>query len=131
MATIKRLNPSSRAVPTGYTNVVTAEGKRLIFIAGQTGGAGSDGQPLDFPTQVATMFENIKGCLEAAGASFSDLVKFTTFIVDFKPEDRQVLAEVRSRYIKDNQWPTNALIGVQALATPALKIEIEAIAVVD
>jgi len=128
---IQRLNPARRAVPNGFTHVVTAEGKRLIFIAGQTGGATPDGEIPDLATQVEQTFENLKICLEEAGATFSDLVKFTTFIVNFKPEDRLILAEVRRRYLRDDEWPANSLIGVQALANPSLLIEIEAIAVVD
>lgn len=128
---IQRLNPARRSTPNGFTHVVITEGKRLIFIAGQTAGAGPDGQTLDLATQVEQTFENLKICLEEAGATFSDLVKFTTFIVNFKAEDRQVLAEVRRRYLKDDEWPANSLIGVQALAAPQLLIEIEAIAVTD
>jgi enamine deaminase RidA (YjgF/YER057c/UK114 family) len=127
---IQRLNPSRRSAPNGFTHVVITEGRKLIFIAGQTGGPVAEGETPDLATQVAQTFENLKICLEEAGATFSDLVKFTTFVVNFKPEDRTVLAEVRRRYLKDDEWPANSLIGVQALANPSLLIEIEAIAVV-
>lgn len=128
---IHRLNPAKRSAPNGFTHVVIAEGRRIIFIAGQTGGATPEGEAPDLATQVAQTFENLKICLEEAGATFSDLVKFTTFVVNFKPEDRLVLAEVRRRYLRDDEWPANSLIGVQALANPSLLIEIEAIAIVD
>ena len=111
--------------------MVVTEGKKLILVAGQTAGAAPDGQTLDLAQQVEQVFENLRFCLEEAGDYLQRPGEVrTTFVVDFKPEDRTVLAEVRRRYLKDDEWPANSLIGVQALAAPSLKIEIEAIAVV-
>jgi enamine deaminase RidA (YjgF/YER057c/UK114 family) len=126
------MNPSGLATPRGYTHVVTAQPGRLVFIAGQvaydaTGqlvGAG------DLRAQAEQVYENLKTALAAAGATFADVVKFTTFVVGYKHEDRAIIAEVRSRYVSAERLPASALVGVQALALPGLLIEVEATAVV-
>jgi enamine deaminase RidA (YjgF/YER057c/UK114 family) len=65
--------------------------------------------------------------LEAAGATFADIVKTTTLVVNYRPEHRTVITDAKKPF-----WgkpPTSALIGVAALALPL--IEIEAVAVLD
>lgn len=76
------------------------------------------------------VFENLKVALAAAGATFSDLVKITTYVVDLKPEDRGIISEIRGRYVDPARKPASTMIGVDALVMPALRIEVEAIAVV-
>lgn len=81
--------------------------------------------------QTEQVFKNLEVALAAAGATFADVVKWTTYVVDFKPADRAVIAEVRARFLAGNPPPASTLIGVQSLVLPELKIEVEAIAVVD
>jgi enamine deaminase RidA (YjgF/YER057c/UK114 family) len=129
---LKRTNPSGVSQPTGYTHVVEATGQRLIFIAGQTA-ANAAGEVVgegDLEAQAVQVYENLKTCLEAAGATFADVTKTTTFIVDYTPEKRGVLAAIRQRYYGADNAPASTLVGVQALARPEFMIEIEATAVV-
>jgi len=126
------INPSTIAAPMGYTHVVSTRGQRTIYISGQVAmdrsgnlvGAG------DLRAQATQVFENLKNALAAADASFSDVVKLTMFLVNYKPELRIIVREVRGQYIGGNP-PASTLVGVQALAVEGWLIEIEAIAVTD
>jgi enamine deaminase RidA (YjgF/YER057c/UK114 family) len=127
----QHINPEGVSQPTGYTHVVKGQGT-MVFVSGQIAmdaqgnvvGAG------DFETQARQVFENLKACLAAAGATFADVVKMTTFVVNYNPELRPALAAVRAAYLPQDKPPASTLVGVQALARPDLMIEVEAVAVV-
>lgn len=103
-----------------------------MWIAGQvaTDAAGDVVGVGDFDAQVRQIYENLRIALEAGGATFNNVVKMTTLIVDFDPSVLPSLFAIRSDYIDENS-PATTLIGVQALARPEYMLEIEAIAVVD
>jgi enamine deaminase RidA (YjgF/YER057c/UK114 family) len=127
------INPPGLNKPPGYTHVVTALGGKQIFIAGQTAW-NANGElvgPGDLRAQTVQAFENLKTALEAAGASFADVVKYTTFVVNYSPEVRPMLGEVREKYVPMERPPAHTLIGVQSLARDGMLIEIEATAVID
>ena len=73
------------------------------------------------------MFENIRLCLSAAGASFADVVKVTTFLTDI--DDRARINPVRQDFFGDAR-PASTLVEVSALVLPEFLIEVEAVAVV-
>ena len=128
----QHINPQGVSTPAGYTHVVSAEG-RVLFISGQvaldaTGNVVGDG---DFAAQANQVFENLKTCLAAAGASFSNVVKLTTYIVNYSPELRPALTAARAGHLPADGPPASTLVGVQALARPEFLIEIEAVAVVS
>ncbi len=129
---IERINPEHLYVPPTYHHVVRTSGGTTLWIAGQvaTNTAGDVVGVGDFEAQARQVFENLRIALEAGGATFDNVVKMTTLIVDF---DRAVLPSlfaIRSDYV-DEMSPATTLIGVQALARPEYMLEIEAIAVVD
>jgi len=133
MATHEHLNPAGLSKPTGYTHVVAAGGGRLIYISGQIA-FDQNGQlvgPGDLKAQAVQVYENLKTALAAAGATFADVVKLNTYVVDYQPEYRPILGEVRSRYVEAGPPPASTLVGVSALALDGLLIEIEAVAVTD
>jgi|SRR4030095_10716433 enamine deaminase RidA (YjgF/YER057c/UK114 family) len=126
------LNPKDLNAPGGFTHVVTAPG-RMIFVAGQValnkqGGLVGKG---DLRAQATQVFENLKVALGAAGATFADVVKVNTYVVNYKPADVTVLREVRSKYISKEKPPASTLIGVQSLVREEFLIEIEVIAMID
>lgn len=129
--TLEHINPAGVATPTNYTHVIATQGGRTVYVSGQTP-VNVKGEVVgdDLTTQAVQVFENLKACLAAAGATFNDVVKTTTFIVNFQPEQRALLGEVRTRYLPADKPTTSTLLGVQALARPEFIIEIEAIAVV-
>ena len=128
MAT-KHINPSGVGAPNNYTHVVSSNGGSVVFISGQIGmDAGGNLAGNDLTSQGTQVFENLKTCLASVGATFENVLKLTTYIVNYKPEDRATLGELRSKFLPKVNPPASTLVGVQSLALPALLIEIEAVA---
>lgn len=118
--------------PNGYTHVVVTTGAaKTIYISGQvpTNEKGEIIGKGDFAAQTRQVYENLKITLAAAGATFSDVVKMTTFIKDFKTEYLPALRSIRAEYLPKENPPASTLAGVQSLYSPDVMIEIEAIAV--
>jgi enamine deaminase RidA (YjgF/YER057c/UK114 family) len=127
------INPPGLNEPPGYTHVVTATGGKLVFVAGQTAW-NAKGELVgrgDLRAQTIQAFENLKTALSAAGATFADVVKYTTFVVGYSPEVRPMLGEVRSMYLPKDHPAAHTLLGIQSLARDGMLIEIEATAVVE
>lgn len=126
------LNPFS-SKPPGYTHVVVVNGPgKTIYISGQVpvNAAGEIVGKGDLKQQVTQVYENLQIALKAAGATFADVVKMNTYVVNYKPADVVVIREVRSKYLVNENPPASTLAGVQALYHPDIMIEIEAIAVI-
>ncbi|MDE0035765.1 MAG: RidA family protein [Deltaproteobacteria bacterium] len=125
----KVLQPQSLPDPRPrYSQGILAEGKRLLFIAGQTG-VDADGNVVgkgDAAAQAEQVLKNMKAVLDEAGASFADLVKITTYITD--PRYRDDINPARLKYMGDNP-PSSTLVVCAGLANPDFLVEIEAIAV--
>ncbi|MCY4486406.1 MAG: RidA family protein [Deltaproteobacteria bacterium] len=123
------LSPKSIPDPRPrYTQGILAEGKRLLFVAGQTG-VDADNNVVgkgDVAAQTEQVLKNMKAVLDEAGASFADVVKITTYITD--PRFRDDLNPARLKYFSDNP-PASTLVVVSGLANPDYLVEIEAIAV--
>ena len=114
------INPAS-----GYSQVVsvTANGIKTLYISGQIG----EGEDLE--SQMRSALANLKEQLAAGGATYEDIVKMNTYIVDYKPEDLAVFRDTRKDIMGDADMPASTLVGVTALALPEWIIEIEAVAV--
>ena len=78
----------------------------------------------DAAAQTRQIFLNMKAILDAAGAGFGDVLKVTVYLTDM--EDRKKINPVRQEFF-GNARPASTLIGVQALAIPGMKVEIEAV----
>jgi enamine deaminase RidA (YjgF/YER057c/UK114 family) len=129
---IERFNPNGLYEPPSYHHVVRASGRTTLWIAGQVS-TNADGDVVgvgDFGAQARQIFENLRIALEAGGATFDNVVKMTTLVVNFDRSLIPALNAAREGYIGEN-LPATTLIGVQALARPEYLLEIEAIAVVD
>jgi reactive intermediate/imine deaminase len=128
-ANVQHINPPSLAAPHGYSHVVTVEGGRTVYIAGQVPldkngklvGAG------DFAAQTRQTFENLKAALAASGADFSNVVEMTTYVTDMSQVD--AYRKVRNTYMA-NPLPAASLVEVKALFRPDVMLEVSAIAVV-
>jgi reactive intermediate/imine deaminase len=127
--TVQYLNPSTLSVPTGYTHVVQVHSGRTVYIAGQVAfdKSGNLVGKNDFGAQATQVFENLKLALSAAGATFDNLVKVTTFVTDMS--QISTLRTIRARYYGKNA-PASTLVQIEKLAHEDLIIEIEAIAVI-
>lgn len=113
-----------------YWHVLSISGgKRQIFVSGQvprdkSGNVVGKG---DMAAQIERVGENIKMCLEAAGATLDDLVKITSFTTDIDEFFKH--SAVRNRYF-GKALPASTAVEVRRLAHPDWMIEIEATAIV-
>ena len=78
----------------------------------------------DVVEQARKVFLNMKEVLDAAGATFADVLKVTVFLTDVR--DRARINPVRKEFFGTAR-PASSLIGVKELVVPGMKIEIEAI----
>jgi 2-iminobutanoate/2-iminopropanoate deaminase len=89
-----------------YTQVVTVSGTgRQIFVAGQLA-RDADGNCVgkgDMRAQIQQVGENIKTCLEAAGATLADIVKTNTYVTDY--EEFAKHGDMRMRYFGPPRRP--------------------------
>jgi 2-iminobutanoate/2-iminopropanoate deaminase len=97
----------------------------LLFVSGvapldTAGRVTSD----DVVVQAQQVFANLEKVLKAAGAQFSDVLKVTVFLTNV--DDRSKINVVRQKYFGSAR-PASTLIGVNQLAVPGMKIEVEAV----
>ncbi|MFY2559800.1 RidA family protein [Corallococcus terminator] len=128
------LNPDGLLKTDVYRQVAIATGTRQVHIAGQVA-YDAEGQLVargDLAGQVAQAYRNVAIALAAAGATFSDVVRLTFYVVDWKrelmPDFLAGVARV-SEELKLVPAPAS-LIGVSVLFEPGVLVEIEATAVV-
>lgn len=108
------------------TVVVKTGNFKTIYISGQIG----NGEDLEAQT-IAT-FQNLEMQLTNSNATFKDVVKMNTYIVNFNPEvDLPIFRKVRKEFLGNENYPASTLVGVESLGRKEWLIEIEAIAVVE
>jgi len=105
----------------------------MLFITGQDGSQvdPTTGKPIvkgDIVDQTRIIYEKIKAILEAAGASFEDVVWTTDYITT--TENYKSTAEVRRQYFGES-FPASTGIIVKGLLHKEALIEIDAVAVLD
>ena len=129
---IERINPAGLSHPPTYTHVVRATGGSTVYISGQVP-VDADGRLVggdDFEAQARQVYANLRTALAAVGADFSHVMKFTTYVVNYRPEHREIIGRLRLEVMGDT-LAASTLVGVQALALADYQVEIEAIAVID
>lgn len=126
------LSPEGIVTPAEpFSQALSVSCGRLLFIAGQLA-VNEAGETVgtDVKRQAEQVFHNLGCVLEHAGASFSNVVKFTTFLVN--AEDVGPFAEKRrelfSGLFPDRDYPTNTMVVVDRLPKEEWLLEIEAIA---
>jgi enamine deaminase RidA (YjgF/YER057c/UK114 family) len=132
----------------GYTHVVTGTG-RLVAISGQVAfdENGDVVGPGDAAAQARQVFENLRRCLAAAGASFADVIKLTYFVTD--TAHMPAIRAVRDEFLgtgpnstrpnsngtspngSTSPLPASTAVQVAALVFPDLLLEIEALALTE
>jgi 2-iminobutanoate/2-iminopropanoate deaminase len=132
---IRRWNPDGVAAPIGrysHLSAVPAD-HELVFISGQVGVLedGTLAGP-DAESQTRQALANIKTLLDSVGAGPEHLVKLLTMLsgTDHLAGSRTARDEVLAAWYPAGDWPAHSLTVVAALATPALTVEIEAVAAV-
>lgn len=121
--------PGGVAPAAQYTHVVTGAG-RLVAVSGQLA-LDEDGTLVgegDAGAQARQVFENLRRCLAAAGASFDDVVKLTYFVTDMA--HMPAVRVARAVHLPDDRLPAASAVQVAALVRPEFLLEVEALAVV-
>jgi enamine deaminase RidA (YjgF/YER057c/UK114 family) len=126
---VQHINPPSLSTPHGYTHVVTVDGGRTVYVAGQVP-LDKDGKLIgagNFQAQVEQTFTNLKAALAAGGADLSNVVDMTTYVTDMSQVD--TYRKVRNEYMSD-PLPAASLVEVKGLFRGDVMLEISAVAVV-
>jgi reactive intermediate/imine deaminase len=113
-----------------YTFSPAVRRGNLLFISGQTA-VDEKGEVVgkgDIVAQTRCIYENIGKILEAAGATFDNIVMTTDYIIS--AENYKETAQVRREYFKKD-FPAATGVIVKALLKQDILIEIDAIAVLD
>jgi enamine deaminase RidA (YjgF/YER057c/UK114 family) len=130
---LRVFSPPQLPKPVGYSHIGEVTSGKLIYVAGQVAmdAAGNIVGKGDYRAQLEQIFANLKTAVEAAGASFKNVVKLNYYIVD-TVDRAQFFAyrEVRDKYVDTANPPVATVVIVRGLFLPEFLVEIEAIAVV-
>ncbi|PKB64452.1 MAG: hypothetical protein BZY80_02525 [SAR202 cluster bacterium Io17-Chloro-G2] len=127
------LNPSTVTQPLGaYSHSVTVSPGKLVYIAGQVA-VDQNGDPVgtgDVKAQTRQVFENLSAILTAAGASFTNVVEFTTYLVGRASVQPFVDArtEIFPTIFPGKDYPPNTLLIISGLVREEFLVEIKAVA---
>ena len=131
---IERIHPEGLFKYDGMAQVMAVTGGKTIHIAGQTAMdekmnfVGGD----DYYAQAVKARENLRIALAAAGATFENLVATTIYIKNIGPKAFEGIGKAMHEAFDGKPIPDHAMtmIGVAALGSPVLLLEISAVAVV-
>ena len=117
-------NPQDVHQPLGsYSHQIEVSNERLLVISGQVGMREDGTIPADPFEQIDLAFENIFRNLRAASMDVKDIIKITYYLVG--EIDTAKRREVVLSKLQGHQ-PCSTLLYVAALASPALRVEIDA-----
>ena len=128
------INPDNLfpSLPYGFSQVVIASGRKMVFISGQTAWdeqkniVGGD----SVLEQARQAFRNLETAMKAAGGALKDIVALRIYVVDYEAECGTAVGVALREFFSGNP-PASTWIGVSALAVPEFLIEIEATAALD
>jgi 2-iminobutanoate/2-iminopropanoate deaminase len=118
-------SPAISEPPDGrFSNCLMVDG--VAYISGLTA-RGDDFEIVggDVYAQAKIIFAKMKRIVEAAGGTMADVVKITCFVTNIN--ERQGVWKARQE-VFSGDFPTATMVQVVALADPAFRVEIEAIA---
>jgi enamine deaminase RidA (YjgF/YER057c/UK114 family) len=133
MPDIKILNPDSLGKPLGqYSQITRVKASEFLFVAGQvaTDQSGTTVGAGDFDTQCRQVFANIAAALASQGASFANVVEFTTYLVHSQDIAKFMAYRLREfpRMFPGGVYPPNTLLIVDRLVQEPLLIEVQTVA---
>ncbi|WP_349898951.1 RidA family protein [Parafrigoribacterium soli] len=131
MSAPRFLNPASLHAPSGYSHVAETSGGRTIYLSGQVA-LSPEGEIVgrnDTRAQAHQVFTNLSNALAAVGATFEDVVKLTYFMIDMA--DFPAVREVRDSFVNTAQPPASSAVQVSGLVFDWIRLEVEAVAVID
>ena len=131
MPTIQMLNPDALGKPLGpYSHITRVKASEFLFIAGQVGVDHNGTTPSDFDAQCMHVFANLGAALASQGASFANVVEFTTYLVHSQdiPKFMQYRTREFPRLFAGGAYPPNTLLIIDRLVREELLIEVSAVA---
>ncbi len=124
---LRHLNPEGVAAPGPYSHGVEASSvRRMLFVSGQVGVRPDGSLAEGISEQTSVAIENLTAVLADAGMDASAIAKFTIFLTDEGLLEGFMEA---GGPLLPTPPPATTLVYVKALASPAMLVEIEAIAV--
>lgn len=132
---MKIYNPDSLGAPLGqYTHVTRVKATEFLFIAGMLSAdpAGNVVGVGDFDAQADQVFANLGAALASAGADFSNIVQFTTYLVNSRDIPKLMDYRLREfpRLFPSGVYPPNTLLMVDRLVKEDFIIEVQTIAAI-
>ncbi|HEX7114533.1 MAG TPA: RidA family protein [Steroidobacter sp.] len=123
---LRRVNPGGMRVSQQYSHATyVPAGTALLYISGQVGVDEHGRVAAGFEAQVKQAWENLLAILRSEGASASDLVHTTSYLVEGVSVEE--FSNARRAYLP-NPPPGSTVIFVPRLISPEFLFEIEAIA---
>jgi enamine deaminase RidA (YjgF/YER057c/UK114 family) len=125
-------NPKNLHQPVGpYSQVSRVRASEFVFLAGQTAtdihgklvGAG------DFDAQCRQVFANVEAALSSVGATWSNVVHFTNYLIN--RDDQPSFVKYRLGFfptIFPSGYPPNTILFVDELLHKEFLVEVQAIA---
>ena len=134
-AEIKIYNPEALGAPMGqYSHVTRVKANEFLFVAGMLSGdaKGNIIGEGDFDAQTAQVFRNIEAALKSAGASFANVVQFTTYLVHSQDIAKFMAFRLREfpRMFPNGKYPPNTLLMVDRLVKESFLVEVQTIAAI-
>ena len=129
-------NPEALPKVDFHRQVAIATGSKLVFMAGQVAWD-ADGVLVgkgDLAAQVERCYLNVAAAVADAGGTFDNVAQLTIYIAGWTPDQMPMVQEGRAHACAKlgvTMLAPGTLIGVAALFTPDVLVEIEAIAVID
>jgi 2-iminobutanoate/2-iminopropanoate deaminase len=126
--TLKLVTPAGAPTPVGPYSPAVVVGN-LVFVSGQAGRDPATNQIApDVEAQTEQTLRNIETILKGAGSSLSQVVRCGVFLVDIKEFSK--MNAVYARVFAGHR-PARTTVEVSALPEPALRVEIDAVAVLS
>lgn len=128
-------NPNELGAPMGqYTHVTRVKANEFLFIAGMLSGdaAGNMIGDGDFDAQATQVFRNIEAALKSAGASWANVVQFTTYLVHSQDIPKFMVFRLREfpKMFPSGKYPPNTLLIIDRLVKEQFLVEVQTIAAV-
>lgn len=127
--TNERISRTKSPTVPGISDSTRVTSGDLIFISGQVGFEEDGSVPEDFARAIELTYGELERALNAAGATYEDLVRVNVYITHLDQEKLQIWRKTRDAIVQVPEPSASTVIGVYSLYNGAT-IEIDAIAAV-
>jgi enamine deaminase RidA (YjgF/YER057c/UK114 family) len=130
MPEVKIVNPDVLGAPLGqYSQIARVKASEFLFIAGQLA-TDKDGSLVggeDFEAQCGQVFANIEAALKSQGASWTNVVEFTTYLVHSQdiPKFMKYRRREFPKMFPNGAYPPNTLLMIDRLVQEPFLVEVQ------